>query len=76
MRDEIQMVLPRDPNDMFSEELRVLISNVQVSTSQQRIDMTVINADAELLSKIELNGEKVLLMTANKDFFALYTNKQ
>lgn len=37
--------------------------------------MSVINADAEQLSKIELNGEKVLLMTANKDFFALYTNK-
>ena len=38
--------------------------------------MSVINADAEQLSKIELNGEKVLLMTANKDFYALYTNKQ
>lgn len=76
MRDEIQMVLPRDPNDMFSEELRVLISNVQVTSSLQRIDMSVLNADAEQLSKIELNGEKVLLMTANKDFYALYTNKQ
>ena len=47
MRDEIQMILPRDPNDMFSEELRVLISNVQVSSSLQRIEMSVINADAE-----------------------------
>lgn len=28
MRDEIQMILPRDHNDMFSEELRVMISNV------------------------------------------------
>jgi len=75
MRDEITMILPRDQNDMFSEELRVLIQNIQISQYAQKIEMSIINADAEQLSKIELAGEKVLLMTANRDFFALYTNK-
>lgn len=28
MRDEIKIVLPPDPQDMFSEELRILIQNV------------------------------------------------
>jgi hypothetical protein len=28
------------------------------------------------LSKLEMNGERVLLLTANTNFFALYTNKQ
>jgi len=28
------------------------------------------------LSKLEMNGERVLLLTANSNFFALYTNKQ
>jgi len=25
MRDEVQIILPRDQNDMFSEELRIII---------------------------------------------------
>ena len=28
MRDEIQIILPKNKGDMFSEELRVMISNI------------------------------------------------
>ena len=28
MRDEIQIILPKNEGDMFSEELRVMISNI------------------------------------------------
>lgn len=31
MRDEIQIVLPKNESDMFSEELKVNIQNIQVS---------------------------------------------
>jgi len=38
--------------------------------------MKVLSADLMELSKLEMNGERVLLLTANPNFFALYTNKQ
>jgi len=75
MRDEIQIILPKNESDMFSEELRVMISNIQVSQYVQRIDIKVYNSESTELSKEDLNGERVLLVTANKNFFALYTNK-
>ena len=31
MRDEIQRILPKNERDMFSEEIRVIIQNVQIS---------------------------------------------
>lgn len=34
MRDEIQIVLPKEQSDMFSEELRILIQNIQVNAYQ------------------------------------------
>lgn len=34
------------------------------------------NSEAHELSNLEMQGERVLLMTANRNFFALYTNKQ
>lgn len=61
---------------MFSEELRILISNIQISQYQQKIDLKVYNSSSQELSHLELQGERVLLLTANSNFFSLYTNKQ
>jgi hypothetical protein len=76
MRDEIQIILPKNEKDMFSEELKVNIQNIQVSNHQQRIEIKVMSEDLMELSKLEMNGERVLLITANRNFFALYTNRQ
>ena len=76
MRDEIQIVLAATPSDMFSEEIRVILQNIQVSQFNQRIEMKVYNSDSQELSSMELAGERVLLVGANRSFFVLYTNKQ
>jgi hypothetical protein len=76
MRDEIQLVLPQDNKDMFSEEIRVIIQNLQLSQHSQKIELKVYNSESAELSHLDLQGERVLLMTANRNFFALYTNKQ
>jgi len=76
MRDEIQLVLPQDNQDMFSEEIRVNIQNLQLSQHTQKIELRVYNSESAELSRLDLQGERVLLMTANRNFFALYTNKQ
>jgi len=31
MRDEIQIILPKNEKDIFSEELKIIIQNIQVS---------------------------------------------
>lgn len=76
MRDEIQILLPKDSRDMFSEEIRIIILNLQMSAHAQRIDLKVYNSDSTELCQVDLQGERVLLVTANRNFFALYTNKQ
>ena len=76
MRDEIQIVLAATPSDMFSEEIRVILQNIQVSQFNQRIEMKVYNSDSQELSSMERAGERVLLVGANRSFFVLYTNKQ
>ena len=68
--------MPKDERDMFSEEIRVIISNIQVSAYQQRIDLKIFNSESLELSRMEMAGERVLLVSANKNFFAIYTNKQ
>lgn len=76
IRDEIQLILPKRDNDIFSEELRILISNTFVTQNQQKIDLKVYNSNSQELSNLDLLGERVVLMTANQRFFAMYTNKQ
>ena len=61
---------------MFSEEIRVIIQNIQLTQNSQKIDIKVYNSESAELSNLDLQGERVLLMTANRNFFALYTNKQ
>lgn len=38
--------------------------------------MKVYNSTSLELSTLELQGERVLLVTANRNFFSIYTNKQ
>lgn len=47
-----------------------------MSAHAQRIDLKVYSAESAELCQLDLQGERVLLMTANRNFFALYTNKQ
>lgn len=61
---------------MFSEEIRVIIQNIKMSQHSQKIELKVYNSESAELSHLDLQGERVLLMTANRNFFALYTNKQ
>lgn len=62
MRDDIQIILPRDERDMFSEELRIIIQNLQISAYQQKIELKIYNSDSTLLSSEEMVGEKALLV--------------
>jgi len=50
MRDEIQVILPKNQNDMFSEELKIIINNIQVSQNVQRIELKVYNSESCELS--------------------------
>jgi len=77
LRDEIQIVLPKEPSDLFSEELTILINNIKMSETSQKFELKVYNSESALLAEeLVMPGERVLLISANRNFFALYTNKQ
>ncbi len=76
MRDEIQLILPNDERDLFGEELRLLIQNHFVNQNNQKLVIKVLDKMANSLAEIELVGERLALICANKLFFAIYSNKQ
>jgi len=43
MRDELQIVLPKDERDMFGEELRIFIQSLKIGQSNQKIILKVFN---------------------------------
>lgn len=75
LRDEIQIILPKDERDIFGEELRILVQSLQLNNHQQKIHLKVYSEDSQELSNMDLNGERVVLVSANRNFFAIYTNK-
>jgi hypothetical protein len=61
---------------LFGEELRLLIQNHFVNQNNQKLVIKVLDKMANSLAEIELVGERLALICANKLFFAIYSNKQ
>lgn len=76
MRDDIQIVIPRDSKDMFSEEIQVLVSNMLLGPQGQKFEVKVLNQDHIEIRRMDFIQERVALVVANRMFFALYTNRQ
>lgn len=47
-----------------------------MNNHQQKINWTVYSEEGQELSNMELPGERVLLVSGNRNFLAIYTNKQ
>lgn len=75
MRDELKITLaPRHPEDIFEEELRILVQSLKIGSSE-KIIAKILSASSEELQTIELPGERLLLASANDQFIVFYTNK-
>ena len=56
--------------------MKVAIQSLQLNNYQQKINIKVYDEQAQELSNLDLNGERLVLVTGNKNFFVIYTNKQ
>lgn len=74
-RDEIQIVIPKDKADMFSEEIMIMVSNILVGGQNQKFELKVLNSDHLEIERHEFMAERVSLVAANRAFIALYTNR-
>jgi len=71
-KEQIQIVLPAC--DLFSEELKVYINNIDLNVFNRRADIKIYNADNIELDHKMIDREFVVLYTVCQSFYVLYTN--
>ncbi|CDW71962.1 protein hira [Stylonychia lemnae] len=71
-KEQMQFSLPAQ--DSFSEELKVIISNVDLNAFNRRAEVKILNQDNVYISQTAIEREFVVLTCVCHSFFILYTN--